>query len=467
MTSNPFSPPNAIDLANAPWITPCPACTRNCTPTNVAYARLEKTENMLLKNPPNDPSTRFSRVAPTRNPSATATATPTTTQAFVVVSGPRHTASTAMPESSVSTIDIPGIRATRLGASRSSNHGAAMSPGRNARKNSPRSDAERVERVRQRARVVLEPGLLGDRGGLGAIDHVLRRRVEPVALEHVRVGADLDRVLQRRLQALLLDVVGALRGPVAEPLVVLADQEHDGVFGIVAQSRLDLIEVLLGRVVVSLARAGGALAGEEVLGGPQVRGVVLDHVAGDPGAEHVRERLDPAVRRVGPGLVVGVVVVHHEDARTRTGVGHHLVDGRERRAHTLVGPLVPLADPAVRQAVVEHPPDRAEDHDHPEHAGDALRSVAPQAPADRDERTESGERHRRRARVHEPVVRDDGRREHRERSEERQHPPDRGLVVRMGRTSFAASHQDRRDDRDDHERADDQRLQRHHPLAQA
>ncbi len=65
-------------------------------------------------------------------------ATPTTTQAFVVVSGPRHTASTAMPESSVSTIDIPGIRATRLGASRSSNHGAAMSPGRNARKNSPR-----------------------------------------------------------------------------------------------------------------------------------------------------------------------------------------------------------------------------------------------------------------------------------------------------------------------------------------
>ena len=137
MTSNPFSPPNAIDLANAPWITPCPACTRNCTPTNVAYARLEKTENMLLKNPPNDPSTRFSREAPTRNPSATAVATPTTTQAFVVVSGPRHTASTAMPESSVSTIDIPGIRATRLGASRSSNHGAAISPGRNARKNSP------------------------------------------------------------------------------------------------------------------------------------------------------------------------------------------------------------------------------------------------------------------------------------------------------------------------------------------
>ena len=42
-----------------------------------------------------------------------------------------------MPDRSVITIDIPGISATRLGASRNSNQGAAMRPGRNARKNRP------------------------------------------------------------------------------------------------------------------------------------------------------------------------------------------------------------------------------------------------------------------------------------------------------------------------------------------
>ena len=137
MTSNPFSPPNAIDFANAPWITPWPACTRNCTPTNVAYARLENTENIVLKKPPNDPSTRFRRVLPNRRPRAKRVARATAAQPLTVVSGPRQTVSSTMPDSNVRAIDIAGMRPILLGVSFSSNQSEAISPGRTARKNSP------------------------------------------------------------------------------------------------------------------------------------------------------------------------------------------------------------------------------------------------------------------------------------------------------------------------------------------
>ena len=126
-----------MDFANAPWITPWPACTRNWTPTSVAYARLEKTENIVLKNPPKDPSTRCSRGLPTRSPSATRVASATAAHAFVVVSGPRQIASNTMPESSVSAIDIPGMSPMRLGVSSSSNQFDAIRPGNTTRKNSP------------------------------------------------------------------------------------------------------------------------------------------------------------------------------------------------------------------------------------------------------------------------------------------------------------------------------------------
>ena len=106
---------------------------------SVANALLEKTPNRLLKNPPNDPSTRSSRAFPNRKPSATRVASPTTAHPLVVVSGPRHTASSAIPDSRVRQIEIAGISPILLGMSSSSNQLDAISPGSTTKKNRPAS----------------------------------------------------------------------------------------------------------------------------------------------------------------------------------------------------------------------------------------------------------------------------------------------------------------------------------------
>jgi hypothetical protein len=52
----------------------------------------------------------------------------------------------------------------------------------------------------------------------------------------------------------------------------------------------------------------------------------LGGVAGEPGAEDVREGLGPAVGGVRARLVIGVAVVHDQDVRARARLRHDLVD---------------------------------------------------------------------------------------------------------------------------------------------
>ncbi len=92
--------------------------------------------NKPLKNPPNASSGRRSQASPSRNATPMPTATATTTQPFVAVSGPRQTARTAMPESSTITTDMPGMRAMR------STRRADLEP---AGREPPRNDEEHPE----------------------------------------------------------------------------------------------------------------------------------------------------------------------------------------------------------------------------------------------------------------------------------------------------------------------------------
>ena len=84
----------------APCTTPCPICTRYCVPIRTAKSTVGELERR------SDRSTRRRRrEAGAASPSAeqqrsseSRTATATTTQPFAVLSDPRHTASTAIPE---------------------------------------------------------------------------------------------------------------------------------------------------------------------------------------------------------------------------------------------------------------------------------------------------------------------------------------------------------------------------------
>ena len=98
-------------------------------PTRTEKSRFEKTENIELKKPLKPFSTRRSGLAPNRNPAATAVASPSDAHPWTTPNGARVTATTTMPESTMSVIEIPGTSAILSHASSSSNHRAAIAPG--------------------------------------------------------------------------------------------------------------------------------------------------------------------------------------------------------------------------------------------------------------------------------------------------------------------------------------------------
>jgi hypothetical protein len=124
-----------------------------------------------------------------------------------------------------------------------------------------------VRQVGERARVVHEGSDGGVRDGVRLRDHVGRRRPQPRLLDDDHVGTDRDPVRERVIDAALPRCLGAGLDAVAQPAVVLADDEHRGLSGIGLLTELELFEMALGRSVIADApvRAGGHPAGEEVL----------------------------------------------------------------------------------------------------------------------------------------------------------------------------------------------------------
>ena len=92
-------------------------------------SRFEKAANIALKNDPNDSSGLRNQASARRSAPPTAIASATTVHPLVTLNGPRQTASTAMPESSTITTDMPGIRAMRSTVVRMPSQFAASHPG--------------------------------------------------------------------------------------------------------------------------------------------------------------------------------------------------------------------------------------------------------------------------------------------------------------------------------------------------
>ena len=241
--SKPSLPPNAIDLPIAPWITPCPACTRNCTPISTAKSRFEKTENRPLKKFAERLERRGARhrrrAAPRRRPTATAT----TAQPFVVVSGPRHTASTADARQDQQHDGHARDQRDPVGR-RSDAEPVRREPAGHDQQQAEQRDHEQVLReVVQRAGMDLELLRLRRRRGLRVGDDVRRRGPQAVALDDVDVGADLDALAPwpRPGPAAVGCRVAAVLDPVAQTAVVLADQEHHRVLGELLEPRLEVL----------------------------------------------------------------------------------------------------------------------------------------------------------------------------------------------------------------------------------
>ena len=185
---------------------------------------VENCEKSRSKKPPNARSACRIGSAPNRRPAPAPTATATTAHAFVSVSGPRHTASTPIPASSVSTIEVPGINASRLGVSLNLKNGAASSPagppgGTAPPGPEPGAEVSRAPVAARRKR---------RRRGARARPRPRRQRLpSPVSSTYVPgpISIESDRGPER----LLLDLRRALAGrnTVAPTVVVLADQEHD------------------------------------------------------------------------------------------------------------------------------------------------------------------------------------------------------------------------------------------------
>ena len=326
-----------------------------------------------------------------------------------------------------------------------------------------------MRQVVEGTRRVLEPGGGGRRGRPRSFDHLGRGFVETVAGQHVRPGTDLDRALQGSIEGRLLDIGRAvtLGDAVALARVVLLDQEHHGWFGVGRQPRAHLVPVARRRVAVVLARSVGRTVPPEVLDGPDEARLILRQGAGQTGPEHVGVRLRPSVRGVGSRRVVGVAVVHDQDARPLTGGDHHLPGRRQRGPHALRSPLVVLLRPPVDRGVEEDPGERAHDDERPHRSGDPASALAPVQPSDGEERAETRERHRSRRGVHEAVVRDRLSEQEREHAGEREHPPDRNLLVLRDRRPGPPRDDDRAEDRDQDQRERDLRAASRSPTRPA
>jgi hypothetical protein len=92
-------------------------------------SRLENVENIALKKPAKASSGRRSHASARRSAAPKPIATATTVHPLATLSGPRHTASTAMPASNSITTDMPGMSAMRSTVVRMPSQFAASHPG--------------------------------------------------------------------------------------------------------------------------------------------------------------------------------------------------------------------------------------------------------------------------------------------------------------------------------------------------
>ena len=443
-----------------------------------------------------------------------------------------------MPESRSRTTDVPGISANRSTVVRRPNHGAANAPGttsRNAKIAITSSVctgfASGPAWFSSAAIVSLATWFACATTAGGGVHR-------PGLLHDGDVRTDRDAGGHRGVEPLLLELGRARRLAVAQTAVVLAHQEHGRRLRVVTQPLLHLAEVALRGTVVPDAplAARRDLAGEEVLQGAEVRRLVLRRGARQAGTEHVRVGLRPAVGGVRTGRVVRVGVVDDQDQGARPGRGRDDVDRRERAADRLVRVLVRRADPAMLEAVDQQEPERADhedrrrgdgdppadavsgsergpeepdergerqdledpradlrlgerravhepgDHDDPERDREPADEAPPvgmgSRPADQRERAEADEGHRRRRRVHEPVIGHDRRvgisrdlvgraEDHRRRARRSGRSHQRGRDVEpIGRHPARSGEPDGRPDRDRDERHHDHRLHRADPLQQ-
>ena len=245
--SNPFCPPNPIDLPIAPCTDALAGLRQELHAHQHRERAVRERREQLVEEAAE--AVRAAAAARRRRRGAQRRARrrrATTAQPFVVVSEPRQTASTAMPDSISITMDMPGISAIRSIVVRSPNHDDASQPGTISMQ---REDHEHQQVVRR--------GWRTRRGGSASSCRFARPRLACATTRRRRYSAVPFSVHPRpspfstqtsgptcvafavaSSSSCCRVVRRAVRPRCTVPLVVLADQEDDRRLGELLEPRL-------------------------------------------------------------------------------------------------------------------------------------------------------------------------------------------------------------------------------------